>query len=77
MRFEMARFKKLLHKLLLIYFLWVLSNDVPVKIVENGCETFLVIDNQTTESIWCFFLIYSQDGVALIMAFDRVSCQVY
>ena len=45
----MVRFEGFLHKLLLISFLWALSNDVPLKIVENGCETFLVTDNQTVD----------------------------
>ena len=60
----MARFEGFLHKLLLISFLWALSNDVPLKIVENGCETFLVTDNQTAESVWCF------------LDFDRGLCNI-
>ena len=60
----MARFEGFLHKVLLISFLWALLNDVPLKIVKNGCETFLVTDNQTAERFWCF------------LDFDRELCNM-
>ena len=81
---KMARFTRFLRKLFLISFLWALSNDVPLKIVENGCETFLATDNQTTESIWCF--LDFDRGLYNVLTrwhrfdygiLDRVSCQVY